>query len=208
MANKKRMEQDPSIDPKTGKKRERKLKADKPGITIKVDGVPLGDFHKRISDMASKIAGAYTFDARQVEDFKQSFGGNIFVEGGDGRMRSWLGDMAKDPAIQKTLRDVLGMGERLEDKDSVARLIWSKAIEVWESPLNWQFMVVHNPGQETYWFTAKYYDEEAETIIVEMTQEFTAEQLAAESYDSINVGVERALEDMHRKCEAEIAMFE
>jgi hypothetical protein len=102
-----------------------------------------------------------------------------------------------------------GLFPRLEERsqETVSTMIFEKAVKVWENPINWTFGVGYNAGQATYWFTARYHDEEG-TMLVEETQEFTEDQLLGEQWESVEQGVEVALKRMHERCEAEIAMFE
>lgn len=220
MADKKRrLEQDPSIDPKTGKKRERRLKDDKPSITVDIDGVPLGDFSKRLNEAAAKMASSYVFDAKQISKLKESMsGGNIFIEGGDGRARPWVGGggPANTGHLMGRLMDFINqygvprhlMGEGMNFREAVAQMLHTKAIECWEGILGWQFAVTYNEGQATFWFTARYYDEEAGEALVTETLEFSEEQLEYDNWDESVLDVERQMQKFQEKCNAEKAMFD
>lgn len=128
--------------------------------------------------------------------------GNIFIEGGDGRFRI-RGEAVSEGGLYPKLN-----ADDQTFKDAVARMIWEAAVLVWDHPVNWTFGVTYNTGQGAFWFTARYYDEEAEAVIVEQTLELLMEEVSQRNWDDSKAIIERQLEDLHRKCEAEIAMFE
>lgn len=227
MAKKKRLEQDPSIDPKTGKKRERRLgratEGGKEGSWIEVDIKLTTEQResalKAMNEAAEKVARNFISGSSAFSGLfgghpnaRHSMGGNIFIEGGDGRFRPWIEDMYRNPAIRDYLDSMLGpKGDPVDMDQAVSRMLHNKAIEVWESLLNWQFAVTHNEGQDTYWFTARYYDTEecdSSLPLVSETLEFSGERLAKDNWDETNLEVERQMERLHEKCVADLAAFE
>lgn len=231
MAKKKRLEQDPSIDPQTGKKRERRIRVDI-GDKINIgkwgsilDDVDLADTTKKIMEDAA--GGHPLFGGRGRSKLPPERGsGRIFVDGG-GR-----GDFEKSFGASTYIKDLMdhmrnmgidwgnmevgedGLYPRIEPQrgdmhwnDAVASMIFKKAIEVWEHPINWTFGVGYNAGQETFWFTARYHDDEG-TMLVEETIEVADQVMSERNWDESCLILEGELEKMHTRCQAEIAMFE
>lgn len=227
-SKKKRLEQDPSIDPKTGKKRERRLKVD--DVIVEGDKIKINfskekveELRKQMEEQAQRIVdadlsgsglfGGGIFGGGQRASGPPA-GGNINVEGSDGHARPWGGhhsnhmagglmDFINQYAVPSHL-----IGEEVNFRDAVARMLHTKAVECWESLMGWQFACTFNEGQETFWFTARYYDDEAGEPLVTETLEFSEEVLAQRNWDETNLEVERQMEKMHEKCVADLAMFD
>jgi hypothetical protein len=123
-------------------------------------------------------------------------GGNIWGAG--------VADFVKEFGVAEG-----GMYPKLEGnfKNAVASMIFRKAVEVWDNPINWTFGVGYNTGQRTFWFTAKFYDDEG-TLLVEETTEVAETIMEERNWDESCLVLEGELEKMHERCEAEIAMFE
>jgi hypothetical protein len=194
-----RMEQDPKLD-KRGKR--------KPGHNINVEmKFDIDPAMKKLNDDVADTMRAMAEQMGAGFLFGGGPGGNMGPkERGGGRIS---GDSMYGFARAFGV-DQNGMFPVLEEKsqDTVSTMILEKAVKVWENPINWTFGVGYNAGQGTYWFTARYHDEDG-TMLVEETQVFTEDQLLGEQWDSVEQGgVEVALGKMHERCEAEIAMFE
>jgi hypothetical protein len=207
------MEQDPNLDPKTGKKKDRRKddKPKQPTFDIKIDFEKIGFTSEGVNRTAEAMRKA--IKAGRIHSFEEyrymfgsgpraSGGGNVFIEGGDGIFHSFYDRLAANTVNM--------IGEGVDFKSAVSRMLHSKAIECWDNLLNWQFAVTYQDGQDKYWFTARYYDdEEASPVpLVSETLEFSGEVLIEQNWDETNLEVERQMEQLHEKCVADLAAFE
>jgi hypothetical protein len=226
MANKKqkRMEQDPKVGTR-GKPKPR------PGVKVNVDGINLGSWSDAFKVDAEKVEKIRAQMAKDLQERAAKFlqydsvlfggsggspkasGGGIHIEGSDGRARPAGSEFDPSGFMAQLLRMaeegmMVGEEDAKEPEDQVATMLLSTAVQMWEHPLNWQFMVGHNPGQSTFWFTAKFYDDEAEDYLAEGTIEITEEAMLQRTLDESQLDIERQMAALQEKLTADLAAFE
>jgi hypothetical protein len=235
MANKKRMEQDPSIDPKTGKKRERRLKDDadkRPSIIV--DGIDLSSsLHSQIrhlspekikeieekmrveaDKMAQRVFGGGQHDPISIEGRPDSNGRHSGIFG------SWadyvsvfdsseiMSKVIDDPEIKKMMQ-MYAIPQ--QEVNVVERSLWQLAMDVWDYPSGVRFTVWRPEGQASTLLTVEYLDpdQEVEEPLVKNTVEFTDEALEQTRDGSgPELVMQRKLEELKNNCDADMAAFE
>lgn len=202
-----------------------KDKKPKPGISIdfgkpfdlsnilNISKEEMDDLRRQVSEMSTKQAAQMKHEAEGKRMAGQ--GGEIHVEGGVAESlfgSSLFGGMRASEMAAKIMGQyAVPTGHDLEGetfKNAVARLLWNEAIKVWEEPLGWQFMVGYNPGLCSFWFTAKFWDDEADTFLVEGTVEVTEEAMARRNWGDSELDIERQMEALQEKLLADLAAFE
>lgn len=167
----------------------------------------MGELNKEAMDAAVRKAAESMADGLLFggppRHSGRSAGGNIFGDVMGGPLFD-PGPRERGPGARRRPPYEIGSEDQQE---SVVRLLWEKAMLVWDYPVDWQMGVTYNPGQQTWWFTAQYWDDESSTALVKETIEFTAEY-AYDMWEELDVAVERQLTDMREKCLADLAAFE
>lgn len=229
MANKKRMEQDPSIDPKTGKKRQRRLKDNppaRPSITVDgidlsqhVDDVNIKEVEDRMKEAASKYAEHHIWGTGArvtIDNDPISIEGQADRRGQHSSIFGSMADMAKafdasgilgnmmDVAEMRAALDLPGQGETV-----VERSLWQTAMDVWDYPSGVRITVWRQEEQASTLITVEYMDPEQEVDepLVKGTVEFTDERLES-AHGGPELMVQQELERLKNNCDADMAAFE
>lgn len=232
MANKKRMEQDPSIDPKTGKKRERRLKRedleDRSRVTVNIDGSIDTTFFKMDPEILKQYedemrAMAEKMMADDDRDKTRPGGGNIFRDGEmsggpSGAFRSIFGGSGPGSSFDASkfaveildsaeMKAMYGIPTR-QEVNTIERSIWQTCMDVWNYPSGVRFTVWRQEAQASTLLHVEYMDPEQEAgALVEGTVEFRDEQLE-EARGGPELIVQRELERLKDQCDADMAAFE
>lgn len=203
-----KMETDPKVQ--TGRMKP-KEETEKPGIKVDIDGMNLGkwgvDLDAAVKAMADQIGASFLTGKPPGERTAPAEGsGRIFIDG-MGEFTKQYGPGAFNVGAFGNILEQKWEVDSVEFRDAVAAMLLRKATDVWTHPINWTFGVGYNAGQRTFWFTARYHDDEG-TMLVEETTEVEEETMAERNWDESCLILEGELEKMNSRCEAEIAMFE
>jgi hypothetical protein len=202
------------------------------GSAFKVDAEKAEKIRDQVEAEAQRIAKDYLWGAGPVKEGGEypkissglfgsgpkasggPAGGRIFIEGLEEFSRKFGQGFDASTIMSQLLKayDVpqhpLGEDNVKEPEQSMASSILTIAVQLWDDPLDWQFMVGHNPGEMSYWFTAKFYDNDEGIVLAEGTVIITEEMVLRNTLDEAQLHIERQLADLQEKLVADLAAFE
>lgn len=194
MAKKERLERDPSLDPRTGKKKERK----NVDVKIDVDFSGASAHFEKMEEQLRKMMDS------GINVFTQDAAGRLF---GSGRVSF---DSSGHTARILDMAEKLYGGGRMSDEEiesNIAKLLLKAAADAWDNVVGWNFTVGYNPGDVSFWLTASYYDDEAEEDLVKGTVELVPEDIKT-GWDGMEEIASEKLSALHEKLSADLAAFE